>query len=1055
MDDEARRSDRVFAQERCETHDDLFKPPKKHVIGALKRKMEGFENQMATIRAQLEARRELTSSERTINLPAVNSSPKAIPSSAVPSSSTDLLRFPLLRRIEGTRVANAPPKDPFLDVENVIHRTVTRELYTRDADIMITKELAAASATKEAQQLGEEARKRMVAYSQNENGWRFEERTSRYQQVMEMKQQAEKAQEEADRQHETARQMKTLLRDPYRELRTTPVPRNVLTPLPSSSSTLKKEYEWIWILASPSTKLTFTPRDETTETVIDNEKELSMFVVYYIAGSEVNNKRVETEEQWQNALNNDCPPTNGWMCCSVHGTPPAPELTSLKSGIQTWTVIGAGTGHLNGNYVASGVHDRVRKFKSSAGVELFRKCVPVPSSLVQALHGDQTARPESVGSSVTEEESGAKDTSKATKKKNKPSLVLPSGLAAIEKDELAFKSMQRVGSWLSMNESIERNRRMLATRGANDESTSKLDGSSVMNQESRQVAVGSDVAESRQVAVGSDVAESRPQVDTSLCREWVLFSRCSRRIANKSMGAKEPPKKGIGLGCLKRHHYISFEEKQEMTVWVQTKESWLEKNVLAVVIEREAQMERVHHLSRKCMVKFQQNLRAETEKAKMKLLAELNRVRFLTVKVLETIDRWRQHARKIGFARFDDQAKQLKRNSNPSNGVETEAPMLGWSASITLDTGKQLFKGSQAFVSKVKRFRRSEDITGKREQHIVYLGYYATQEEAERAYDEHAASEARRLNTTVEHLPHRRNVFRSCGKHFAVESEKDGPSFCIECKTKQLASLSSAADDWIPPFFYGTGVNYIMKMANDLDFLDDVLPLKTALNSGRGVDDEAFPMRGNVFLLPKTPIQDPDLAIFTTFPTPTAPRLGSSASDVNEIDEEALGRERIFKAQQIFLQELQIYRSGLIDFVPNQGVTKDLSLRKTNQEPSTPQYRLVEALYWDHCAALKIQQERPPLAMRQANIWCRPDAGEWAGLVVRGAHQQHFLFEEKLEKSGKEMVQNRQQVLAALRQLNKVPLYFVLSRTSFTELIAAGQQYNAGFEVFLDDKGHV
>ncbi|KAG2787028.1 hypothetical protein Pcac1_g3895 [Phytophthora cactorum] len=132
MDDEARRSDRVFAQERCETHDDLFKSPKKHVIGALKRKMEGFENQMATIRAQLEARRELTSSERTSILPAVNSSPKATSSSAVPSSSTDFLRFPLLRRIEGTRVANAPPKDPFLDVENVIHRTVTRECDTEE-----------------------------------------------------------------------------------------------------------------------------------------------------------------------------------------------------------------------------------------------------------------------------------------------------------------------------------------------------------------------------------------------------------------------------------------------------------------------------------------------------------------------------------------------------------------------------------------------------------------------------------------------------------------------------------------------------------------------------------------------------------------------------------------------------------------------------------------------------------------------------------------------------------------------------------------------------------
>ncbi|KAL4155013.1 hypothetical protein PRNP1_007127 [Phytophthora ramorum] len=660
MDSETRQSDReasISADERRQVHDDPFKTSKKPGIVALKRKMDVFEDQMATIRARLEARRELASSQRDSHLPAVNCSLLAS-STAAETSSMDRLKLPLLRQIERMKVANAPPKDPFLEVENVLHRTFTREIYVRDADAVASKELAVASATKEAQQLGEEARKRMVAYTQNESGWKFEERTTRYQQVMEMKQQAEKAQQEADLQRETVRQMKGLLRDPYGELRSNPVLRHVLSPVVSPLTTAKlrqkKEYEWIWILASPSTKLSFTPREETPDHTMDSEKELSMYVVYYIAGSEVNSKPVENEDQ--------------------------------------------------------------------------------------------------------------------------------------------------------------------------------------------------------------------------------------RRADKVMSGASEPPMNGIGLGCLKRHYFISLEEKAEMTTWVQTKESWLEKNVLTVIIEREEQMDRVHHLSRKCMVKYQQNLRTESEKAKEKLLAELNRIRFLTVKVLEKIDRWRQHARKIGFARHDSTTETANAfnkvdtlDTNASNtdtkNHQTEAPVLGWSSSITLETGKQLYKGSKAFVSKVKRFRRSEDINGKREQHIVYLGYFATQEEAERAYDEHAASEARLLNTTVEHLPRRRNVFRSCGKHFAVESEKDGPSFCIECKTKQLASLSSTSvDEWIPPFYYGTGVNYIMKMANDLDFLDDVLPLKAALNNGRGIEDETFPMRGNIFLLPKTPIQDPDLAVFTTFLTPTAPR---------------------------------------------------------------------------------------------------------------------------------------------------------------------------------------
>ncbi|KAL4099639.1 hypothetical protein PRIC1_007440 [Phytophthora ramorum] len=399
MDSQTRQSDReasISADERRQVHDDPFKTSKKLGIVALKRKMDVFEDQMATIRARLEARRELASSQRDSHLPAVNCSLLA-PSTAAETSSMDRLKLPLLRQIERMKVANTQPKDPFLEVENVLHRTFTREIYVRDADAVASKELAVASATKEAQQLGEEARKRMVAYTQNESGWKFEERTTRYQQVMEMKQQAEKAQQEADLQRETVRQMKGLLRDPYGELRSNPVLRHVLSPIVSPLTTAKlrqkKEYEWIWILASPSTKLSFTPREETPDHTMDSEKELSMYVVYYIAGSEVNSKPVENEDQWQDILSNDCPPTAGWMCCSMHGVPPAPGLAPVRSGMQTWTVGGAGAGHLNGKYVACGVHDHVRRFKSSAGVELFRKCVPVLSTLSQALHGGETARP--------------------------------------------------------------------------------------------------------------------------------------------------------------------------------------------------------------------------------------------------------------------------------------------------------------------------------------------------------------------------------------------------------------------------------------------------------------------------------------------------------------------------------------------------------------------------------------------------------------------------------------------------------------------------------------
>ncbi|KAL7678576.1 putative IQ motif, EF-hand binding protein [Plasmopara halstedii] len=641
------------------------------------------------------------------------------------------------------------------------------------------------------------------------------------------------------------------------------------------------------------------------------------------------------------------------------------------------------------------------------------------------------SRPESTAFSIDEEKvSDTEINSQFMVNLNTSSNVLPMEIAAIENDVHSFRSMQRIGSWLGMNEA-KRNMPMLAIQSgcedrfqvAGTAERLNVNDSSVMNKIFREVT-------------DCDIANSRLECNASLCREWVLFARCSRKRADKSSNyASVHLKSNTGLGCLRRHFYISFEEKQQMIEWVQTKESRLERNILCVIIEREALIERVHRLCNECMAQYQQNMVAETGDMIMKLLTELSHVRFLTVKVLENIDQWRRYARKIGFARYDSQL-----NQEDMANVVSERAAYGWSVSITLDTEKRLYKSSKGFVSKTKRFCRSKVIFGKPEKQTIYLGYYDTKESAERAYDERAASEARRLNLTVKQIPCRRNVFRSCGKHFAVESEKGGSSFCIECMTKLSASSSPSMNDWKPPFFFGSNGNYIMKMAKDLDFLNDVIPLKKALNNGRGIDDEVFPVCGNVLLLHKIPNQDPDLATFTTFVTSSACQPKSSIPGMSNIGEEFQGRKRILKAQQLYLQELQIYQSGLSTDSANMNKI-DQNLQKDKaSEPSALQYRLVEALYWDHCAALKIPQERAPLAMRQQNIWCRPDAGEWSSLLIRGAHQRHFLFENKLEKAGNDLMQKRHALLRGLRRLRKVPLYLIQSRTSFIKLIAAGQK---------------
>lgn len=1046
----------------------------KQDVAATLLKMDHFADRLASIRSDIVARSvsihpvqpqhaHLPRSP-TRNAPAKVESPPRV------EDSCERLKFPLLQLLAVNKERAARPSDPFLSIEAIQRRSDLQQQYTTAAERLAGAEQAAADAVQNADRLAEESRIAMTIYSQNERMWSFDERATRYQKVMGAKEQADIARINAEDQKKAVQLLRAELVNPYGALLSLHSPRiqakrNIhlaprpATPEPARAS-LSEEYVRVWLLAAQSTNLGFTPRAMSNTTILGAEKELSTHVVYYAAASALSeadecSTRLREGDR-ANVSAEDGPPRSGWISCSLHGVAPAPQVTRVKSSIETWVVSGAGVGHLNGKYISNGMHDNVRKFKSSSGVELFRKRVPISSSLAQGLQDAPNERKREIFSPATSEStqpSQPEDSGGHEETGTGSAAPLPTALKAIEHDEANFASMSKIGSWLGANEVREKHRRRRENQDRGGESISRVleDGGNVMVQDAK-----------GRLDTTSDVQISRREASAALCREWVLFMGCSRRQGQPRDGTSDPPKQKVGLGCLKRHYYISVEEKETMAIWAQDVEARLEHNVLLSIIKREERIARVHHLCSKCMSKFQQNLSRDTDKVARQILVELNSIRFLSVRVLESIDKWRAHARKLGFARYEtssdhhDDGTIGRKNDEVSvedakgnQGDGADPPLLGWSASITVSTGRQLYKGSNAFVSKVKRFCRAEDASGKREQQIVYLGYYATRMEAERAYEEYATAEARRLNTTVAHLPRHRSVFRSCGKHFAVESERLGPSVCIECKVKQLATLSSGADEWTPPFFYTPGENYILKMGSDLDFLDDVPPITSLLNDGHGTDDPVFPILGNVFLLPKTPIQDPSLAIFTTCGLAQAPRLGVALSkerDSHEINEETLDRDRILSAQQIFLQELQIYQPELF---PEGTPTPSRDRKSQPERPASKgkaspedafvsEYRVVEALYWDRCAALRIQQRRKPLAFRQPNIWCRPDAGEWSSLVVRGKHQQHFLFETRLALAGKETQEKRRQILKALRRLLKTPLYWIHSRDVFTGLIADG-----------------
>lgn len=943
------------------------------------------------------------------------------------------LRLPLLRRLEQARGEKAAPSDRFVAVGRLEDRAALQQRFAREAGEACAQELAAASAAQNANQLDEQARVAAVAFSKNERSWAFDERTRRYKDLLEARRQAEQARAIADEERAEGERRRALLNDPYQDLRASAVrssPRLQLSPLEDG------EFTWLWVLASPMLTLPFTPRQQTLGRIIRSEMELSTHVVYYIAAATYSDNTIMSPEEEPNPQEGR-PPTDGWICCSSHGAFPAPTVTNLKSPIETWTVQGAGAGHVNGQYILSGTHDFARKFKSANGVELFRKKVAVVSELAQSLYDSPAATGTTSAAGDTEEiHQDYKPTFKT------PESVLPSSLRSIEKDEHNFQSMQRIGAWLGMNEEHERYRKLQeAEHKANSENGHEAtitDTSSVVKGHPRPIKITVQNDQRSRGESSADTVHARLDSCAPICKEWVLFLNCSKRDAERS-GEMSKPKK-TGLGCPYRHYYLSVEEKAGMVVWARGKESHLEKDVLSSIVEREARLAVVVKLSNECMTAYQQNLRRDTNAILLTMLNELNQIRLTTIRVIERIELWRNHVRSLGFSSIDGERGQGSATTPPTDS--TTCFLLGWSVTITLSTGKQLYKGSKAFVSRIKRFCHPEDPNGMKEQHIIYLGYFKTRNEAERAYDEYAVTEARRLNTTATHLPRRRSVFRSCGKHYAVESERLGPSYCIECKAQALAA--SSAGDWTPPFYHTPGENYILKMAVDLDFLDAIPPLKSLLNDKRGrFDYEYFPLHGNTFLLPREPVYDPFVLPFTSFALPEVSNL-ADANEQNDREgdrEGALSVERLVSAQKVLLQELNLYKpsdthSTGYEGKPSPHSQPNISNKSIQQ---TQVSRIVETLYWDRCAALQVQQRRPPLAYRQPNVWCRPDAGEWSSLAARGANQLHFIFEMNLAAAGRELQKKRKELLKVMRTALASPLYFVHSRTVFTELITAGQ----------------
>jgi len=270
------------------------------------------------------------------------------------------------------------------------------------------------------------------------------------------------------------------------------------------------------------------------------------------------------------------------------------------------------------------------------------------------------------------------------------------------------------------------------------------------------------------------------------CTDWGFF-KCTR------------------AHCSKRHFYVSREEQETWETKRCAIDSKLELDILQNISQREQIIQDLKQLMKICKAKFESHLSGYVQVSDVSaLLLAMNNLRIATVKTVEAVVMWRR-------------SRQSSSQSSKGRKHLNVYMPGGWIVKIGY-LGSKLYPGATAYVSETKRFNRDEDVNGKREIIFEYVGVFETRIEAMQVYDEQMRKKAVAQLLSMDLFPPAKSVVRSCGKHFAIESDMGVPN--TRCEICQAASFNQDAE-YVPSYLWN-GQNYLLKMNMDSEFLGDI-----------------------------------------------------------------------------------------------------------------------------------------------------------------------------------------------------------------------------------------
>eukprot|EP00936_MAST-01D_sp_MAST-1D-sp1_P002695 g2695.t1 len=502
-----------------------------------------------------------------------------------------------------------------------------------------------------------------------------------------------------------------------------------------------------------------------------------------------------------NYSTSDTPPEDGWH--PVQGKAPAPALKVTAGRVKVWISQGAGDGSANGSFTKSAKRDGVDQFCKVDGMTLYRSTIKENADLGLTK---ETCNPV-VATAAHEKANASTDVQMPLDKVEKKD---PISIRRLMSDPFDFTALQKAGHMLGIQgitEQRDHKRKQEAAAekklqelfdAARKQASAALDehkdaddeadkDSSAFGSKKKKVKGGMSLkaemhaAESVKMAAlqapnityqatAADAAlllgeaprvfnNVDPEHVPPLCRAWVMCA-CGKS----------------GIACPGRHYYVSEEEKAYNEELRSSTDMKLETEVLRCISRREQLLEALQTASTQALKKYQMHMTKVKHEDVADMLNLLEQLRLASVQTIEAIQKWRGYVENIGRM-MEDHAQGAKE------------PAGGWSVSITVE-GAELYGASTAFNSKVKRWCREYE-PPKREKKRMYLGCFKTKNEAARAFDDATAMQAIKLNTTADRMPKKVFVFRSCGRHFGIESENAGPSKCEECTIQKMGGAAA------------------------------------------------------------------------------------------------------------------------------------------------------------------------------------------------------------------------------------------------------------------------